>query len=82
MIIYILIFNIFKKKFFFKKLWKKNNDNNNNNSEVTLENQIMKGYAGVDCNDSTIIKHMMDFCYYITIGNLDDAFKVKINIKK
>jgi len=42
----------------------------------------MKGYAGVDCNDSTIIKHMMDFCYYITIGNLDEAFKVKKNIIK
>jgi len=62
-------------------LLKKNNDNNNNNSEVTLENQIMKGYAGVDCNDSTIIKHMMDFCYYITIGNLDDAFKSVHTIK-
>jgi len=42
----------------------------------------MKGYTGVDCNDSTIIKHMMDFSYYITIGNLDEAFKVKIILLK
>jgi len=55
-------------------LLKKNNDNGDN-SGVVMEKQIMKGYAGVDCNDSTIIKHMMDFSYYITIGNLDEAFK-------
>jgi len=42
----------------------------------------MKGYAGVDCNDSTIIKHMMDFCYYITVGNLDEAFKVRFIYSK
>ncbi|ORX82074.1 hypothetical protein BCR32DRAFT_327034 [Anaeromyces robustus] len=57
-------------------LMKKKSDNgDNNNSEIVLEKQIMKGYAGVDCNDTTIIKHMIDFCYYITIGNLDEAFK-------
>ncbi|ORX53869.1 WD40 repeat-like protein [Piromyces finnis] len=54
---------------------KRVNDNDDKNSEIVLDKQIMKGYSGIDCNDSTIIKHMMNFCYYITIGNLDEAFK-------
>jgi intraflagellar transport protein 140 len=58
----------------FVYLIKRINDNGENNAEVVLEKQIMKGYTGVDCNDSTIIKHMMDFSYYIIIYILFSLF--------
>lgn len=44
--------------------------------------QVMRNFAGLEDADKSARDAMMNFSYYLTIGNMDEAFKAIKLIKR
>ena len=46
-----------------------------------LSNRTMRDFVGLDTNDQTTTSAMLEFSYFLTIGNVDEAFRAVQSIK-
>jgi intraflagellar transport protein 140 len=50
-------------------------------TEPQLSNKTMRDFVGLDNNDQITTAAMLEFSYFLTIGNVDEAFRAVQSIK-
>jgi intraflagellar transport protein 140 len=50
-------------------------------SQSALEYRVMRDFVGLDSSDSVTIAAMLEFSYFLTVGNVDEAFRAVQSIK-
>ena len=55
---------------------------NASGSQRIVQRRIMRDFVGLESSDKNARDAMMNFSYYLTIGNMDEAFKAIKLIKR
>jgi intraflagellar transport protein 140 len=50
-------------------------------TQSLLEHRVMRDFVGLDSNDSATTAAMLEFSYFLTVGNVDEAFRAVQSIK-
>lgn len=57
------------------------NSNNGNQSNMIILRRPMKDFLGLEHVDENTKKAIMNFSFYLTVGNMDEAYNSVRNIK-
>ena len=50
--------------------------------EARVSRRVMRDFVGLEGADSSALEAMMNFSFYLTVGNMDEAFKAIKLIKR
>ena len=50
--------------------------------DARVSRRVMRDFIGLEDADAAALKAMMNFSFYLTVGNMDEAFKAIKLIKR